>query len=163
MAYITTLFYPKVAYMPYPSVLIHKELLLSNKRGGRFQGLSSFIIILMNVYALSMVKFWWFHSWWLEIQGTEWDFGVFSGLEGVEKPNPRIYEIALERAGNIAPEEVLHIGDSMRKDYLPAKGVGMHALLLDRFKTPDAIEWSKSGATVLPDLVSVQEWLTSQN
>lgn len=94
------------------------------------------------------------------MQGSDWDFGIFSGLEGVEKPNPKIYEIALERAGNVAPEEVLHIGDSMRKDYIPARSVGMHALLLDRFKTSDAEEWRKSGATVLPDLVAVQEWLT---
>jgi len=34
---------------------------------------------------------------------------VFSGLEGVEKPNPKIYEIALERSRNIAPEQTLHI------------------------------------------------------
>ncbi|XVE67568.1 hypothetical protein DITRI_Ditri08aG0170900 [Diplodiscus trichospermus] len=94
-------------------------------------------------------------------QGSEWDFGVFSGLEGVEKPDPRIYKIALERAGNFAPEETLHIGDSMRKDYVPAKSVGMNALLLDRFKTPDAEEWRKSGAIVLPDLVAVQELLSS--
>lgn len=86
---------------------------------------------------------------------------MFSGLEGVEKPDPRIYEIALERAGNIAPEETLHIGDSMRKDYLPAKSIGMHALLLDRFKTPDAAEWRSSGAVVLPDLMEVQNFLTS--
>ena len=96
------------------------------------------------------------------MQGSEWDFGVFSGLEGVEKPNPKIYEIALERAGNIAPKEALHIGDSMRKDFEPAKSIGMHALLLDRFKTPDAVEWRKSGAVVLPDLLAAQEWLTSE-
>lgn len=86
---------------------------------------------------------------------------MFSGLEGVEKPNPRIYEIALERAGNLSPKEVLHIGDSMRKDYVPAKSIGMHALLLDRFKTADADEWRKSGAPVLPNLVAAKEWLTS--
>ncbi|KAL3616652.1 hypothetical protein CASFOL_039046 [Castilleja foliolosa] len=56
-----------------------------------------------------------------------------------------MYEIALERAGKIAPEEALHIGDSMRQDYWPAKTIGMHALLLDRFKTPDAKTWSKYG------------------
>lgn len=95
-------------------------------------------------------------------EGSEWDFGVFSGLEGVEKPDPRIYKIALERAGDVAAEEVLHIGDSMRKDYLPAKSVGMHALLVDRFKIPDAEDWRKSGATVLHDLVSTREWLTSE-
>lgn len=95
-------------------------------------------------------------------QGSDWDFGVFSGIEGVEKPDPRIYEIALERAGNMAPEEVLHIGDSMRKDYVPATSIGMHALLLDRFKTSDAEEWRKSGAVVLPDLEAAKEWLTSE-
>ncbi|RZC48232.1 hypothetical protein C5167_041183 [Papaver somniferum] len=95
-------------------------------------------------------------------KGTEWDFGVFSGLEGVEKPNPRIYEIALERAGNIPPEEVLHIGDSMRKDYIPATSLGMHGLLLDRFKTPDAKTWRDSGAPVLPDLEAAVTWLTSE-
>ncbi|CAH2049448.1 unnamed protein product [Thlaspi arvense] len=98
----------------------------------------------------------------VQYNGSAWDFGVFSGIEGVEKPDPRIYEIALERAGNVAPEEVLHIGDSMRKDYLPAKSVGMHALLLDRFKTPDADNWRKSGAPVLPDLVAAKEWLASE-
>ncbi|KAL7258556.1 hypothetical protein ACSBR1_004643 [Camellia fascicularis] len=82
-------------------------------------------------------------------EGSEWDFGVFFGLEGVEKPDPRLYEIALERAGNIALEEALHIRDSMCKDYLPAKSSGMHALLLDRFKTPDADNWRKSGVPVL--------------
>lgn len=95
----------------------------------------------------------------MTVQGSEWDFGVFSGLEGVEKPDPRIYKIAIERAGNIAPEEILHIGDSLRKDFIPAKSVGMHGLLLDRFKTSDAEEWRKSGAVVLPDLVATREWL----
>ncbi|KAL9226426.1 hypothetical protein vseg_002242 [Gypsophila vaccaria] len=96
-------------------------------------------------------------------QGSEWDFGVFSGLEGVEKPNPRIYEIALERAGNVAPEDALHIGDSFRKDYLPAKSLGMHAVLLDRFKIPDAEIWRKDGVPVFPDLASLQKLIDSGN
>jgi hypothetical protein len=50
----------------------------------------------------------------------------------------------------------------MRKDYEPAKSIGMHALLLDRFKTPEAVEWRKSGAVVLPDLTTTQEWLSSE-
>lgn len=94
-------------------------------------------------------------------QGSEWDFGVFSGVEGVEKPDPRIYKIALERAGSVEPEEVLHIGDSMRKDFVPARNVGMNAILLDRFKTADAESWRQSGATVFPDLNAVKEWLSS--
>lgn len=50
----------------------------------------------------------------------------------------------------------------MRKDYTLARSVGMHALLLDRFKTADAENWRKSGAVVLPDLVVAQEWLTKE-
>ncbi|KAL6629935.1 hypothetical protein ACP70R_029700 [Stipagrostis hirtigluma subsp. patula] len=92
-------------------------------------------------------------------QGSEWDFGVFSGVAGVEKPDPRIYEAALEAAGGVPPAEALHIGDSMRKDYAPARGVGMHALLLDRFRTADAEAWRRAGAPVLPDLVAAREWL----
>ncbi|KAH0770830.1 hypothetical protein KY290_014811 [Solanum tuberosum] len=92
-------------------------------------------------------------------QGSEWDFGVFSGLE---KPDPRIFEIALKKAGNVAPEAALHIGDSLKNDYLAARGVGMQALLLDRFKTADAVDWRKSGAIVLPDLIATKEWLTSE-
>ncbi|EPS68053.1 hypothetical protein M569_06719 [Genlisea aurea] len=93
-------------------------------------------------------------------QGSEWDFGVFSGLEGVEKPDRRIYEIALERGGkNVRPDEALHIGDSYRKDYLPSREVGMNAILLDRFGTSNAEMWRKSDAVVLPDLVAVQDWI----
>ncbi|XP_074577015.1 uncharacterized protein LOC141833462 [Curcuma longa] len=95
-------------------------------------------------------------------QGSEWDFSVFSGIVGVEKPDPKIYEIALEKAGNIAPEKALHIGDNIRKDYIPSQRAGMHAMLLDRFKTPDAESWRQIGAVVLPDLVAAQEWLTKE-
>ncbi|KAL6888755.1 hypothetical protein ACP4OV_009781 [Aristida adscensionis] len=92
-------------------------------------------------------------------KGSEWDFGVFSGVAGVEKPDPRIYEAALAAAGGVAPAAALHIGDSLRKDYAPARGVGMHALLLDRFGTADAEGWRRAGAPVLPDLVAAREWL----
>ncbi|XP_042458258.1 haloacid dehalogenase-like hydrolase domain-containing protein 3 isoform X2 [Zingiber officinale] len=88
--------------------------------------------------------------------------GTQSGIVGIEKPDPRIYEIALEMAGNIAPEEALHIGDSMHKDYIPSRSVGMSAMLLDRFKTSDAESWRDAGAVVLPDLVAVQELLTKE-
>ena len=66
----------------------------------------------------------------------------------MEKPDKKIYEIALEMAGNVRPEEALHIGDSFRKDYIPAHELGMHAVLLDRFKTLEAQKWSEAGAPV---------------
>ncbi len=38
------------------------------------------------------------------------DFVVCSALEGVEKPDPAIFELAAERAG-VAPDELLHAGN----------------------------------------------------
>jgi REG-2-like HAD superfamily hydrolase len=90
-------------------------------------------------------------------QGSEWDFGVFSGIEGVEKPDPRIFELALQKAGGIAPEQALHIGDNLRKDYLPARNMGMHALLLDRFQTKEHRAARAAGVPVFPDLSYAQK------
>jgi putative hydrolase of the HAD superfamily len=58
------------------------------------------------------------------------DFVVDSGEEGVEKPDPRIFEIALTR-GRVAPGEAAYIGDLYSIDVLGARGVGMRPVLLD--------------------------------
>lgn len=51
--------------------------------------------------------------------------------EGVEKPETRLFEIALERLG-FAPEETLHVGDNPVDDVEGARRAGMRAVLLDR-------------------------------
>ena len=53
-----------------------------------------------------------------------------SGLVGVEKPRPEIFQHALKSL-NAAPEESLYVGDVYSVDYLGAKGAGMHAILMD--------------------------------
>jgi HAD superfamily hydrolase (TIGR01509 family) len=58
------------------------------------------------------------------------DFVIDSAEEGVEKPDPRIFEIALGRAG-VAPEEAAYIGDLYSIDVLGARRVGLRAVLLD--------------------------------
>lgn len=63
--------------------------------------------------------------------GETFDVSVISGLVGVEKPDTRIYEIAIEHAA-IEPRKAVHIGDSMAMDVRPATEVGMTAVLLDR-------------------------------
>ena len=63
--------------------------------------------------------------------GETFDVSVISGLEGVEKPDPRIYRIAIERAG-LDPVRCVHVGDSPTMDVRPAREVGLHAILLDR-------------------------------
>lgn len=63
--------------------------------------------------------------------GETFDVSVISGLEGVEKPDPQIYRVAIDRAG-VAPERTAHIGDSVALDVRPATEVGINAILLDR-------------------------------
>lgn len=54
-----------------------------------------------------------------------------SALEGVEKPDPRFFQILLERTGSYA-ETTLHVGDLFHVDVIGARNAGLRALLLDR-------------------------------
>ena len=59
------------------------------------------------------------------------DVRVISGIEGVEKPDHRIFELALERAG-LPAEEAVYVGDNPFFDTDPAGAIGMFPVLLDR-------------------------------
>jgi putative hydrolase of the HAD superfamily len=59
------------------------------------------------------------------------DVTVISGIEGVEKPDTRIFEIALERAGVEASRSV-YVGDNPVFDAEPAREAGMIPVLIDR-------------------------------
>jgi putative hydrolase of the HAD superfamily len=50
---------------------------------------------------------------------------------GVEKPDGRIFSVALQRLG-LEPQEVVHIGDSYEADVVGARAVGITPILLDR-------------------------------
>ena len=54
-----------------------------------------------------------------------------SALVGSAKPDAEIFRYALERAG-VAPEQAIHIGDSVELDVQGASECGIHALLIDR-------------------------------
>jgi len=58
------------------------------------------------------------------------DLILDSQVEGVEKPDPRLFEIALERSGARA-ETTLHVGDFYWIDVRGARAAGVHAVLLD--------------------------------
>jgi putative hydrolase of the HAD superfamily len=63
--------------------------------------------------------------------GGRFRFVVFSQDHGIEKPDPRLFEIAIEEAG-CAGRELLHVGDSLRDDVGGAKGVGVRSVWLNR-------------------------------
>ena len=56
---------------------------------------------------------------------------TISGTTGIEKPDPRIFTLALDSLG-VAPEEAAHVGDSMRADVEGARAAGLVPVLIDR-------------------------------
>lgn len=64
------------------------------------------------------------------------DFVLCSAIERVEKPDPRIFERALRKAG-VRADEALHAGDDYEKDVLGAQRMGMRAVLVDHEKNAD--------------------------
>jgi HAD superfamily hydrolase (TIGR01549 family) len=55
---------------------------------------------------------------------------VDSGLEGVEKPDPRIFHLALDRLGT-SGEPALHVGDLYNVDVVGARAAGLEGWLFD--------------------------------
>ncbi len=60
------------------------------------------------------------------------DFVLDSAVVGVEKPDPRIFHIALERS-KVAADHALHVGDVYAMDVVGARQAGLHAALIDPF------------------------------
>jgi putative hydrolase of the HAD superfamily len=58
------------------------------------------------------------------------DFVIDSAVVGVEKPDPRIFQIGLAEAG-VGPDEAVHVGDLYTVDVLGARAAGIEAVLLD--------------------------------
>jgi len=58
------------------------------------------------------------------------DCVIDSFLEGVEKPDPRLFQIALSRSGASA-ERTLHVGDLYYVDVVGARAAGLSAVLYD--------------------------------
>lgn len=59
------------------------------------------------------------------------DFFIVSAIAGVEKPDPRIFDLTA-RAANYPPAEIVYIGDSIFHDIDGARRAGMDAILVDR-------------------------------
>lgn len=62
----------------------------------------------------------------------EWFDEVVASLEeGIEKPEPEIFGIALERLG-VSADDAVHVGDHPVDDIQGARGAGMRSILIDR-------------------------------
>jgi putative hydrolase of the HAD superfamily len=58
------------------------------------------------------------------------DFVIDSSEVGVEKPDPRIFAIALDRAG-VRADEAAYVGDLYSVDVLGARAAGLAGILID--------------------------------
>ena len=67
------------------------------------------------------------------------DFKVTSFEVGYDKPRPEIFQVALDRAG-VKPNEAIFVGDQYEQDIRGARGVGMHAVLIDRSQSTAVLD-----------------------
>jgi HAD superfamily hydrolase (TIGR01509 family) len=68
----------------------------------------------------------------------KFDHILDSADEGVEKPDPRFFDIALERSG-AAKSTTIHVGDLYYVDVMGARSAGLRGVLLDEANLrPDA-------------------------
>jgi len=81
------------------------------------------------------------------------DFVLDSHLVGVEKPDPRIFRLALRRAA-VAPEEAVFVGDLYSVDVLGARRAGMTGILLDPIGA-----WGERDCPRARDLLEVRDLL----
>ena len=81
------------------------------------------------------------------------DFVISSASVGLLKPQPQIFELALERAGVVA-EQTLHVGDHYYADIMGARSVGITPVLLDRKGTV-----SKADCLVINNLYELVNYL----
>ncbi|CAI4230828.1 unnamed protein product [Auanema sp. JU1783] len=75
------------------------------------------------------------------------DMVLISGELGIEKPDPRIFNLILKHFKLDSPSELLHIGDNLRKDYLGAKDIGAKAILFDPLLKDSSIDLSNKITT----------------
>jgi HAD superfamily hydrolase (TIGR01549 family) len=82
-----------------------------------------------------------------------------SAEEGVSKPDPELYAVALKQAG-CAPEEAVMVGDRIDNDIIPARSLGLHTIRIlqgyGRFQ-PETSEDERADWTVesLDELLSL--------
>jgi putative hydrolase of the HAD superfamily len=81
---------------------------------------------------------------------------VISGIEGMEKPDPAIFRLALERSG-VAPEDAVYVGDIPDFDVVPAAALGMFPVLIDRRGRHEAFDGPGVRIASMDELSSVLE------
>jgi len=59
------------------------------------------------------------------------DFMQYSSATGLQKPDPKVYEQALQAAGDVDPADAGHVGDELISDYFAPRKIGMSSFIID--------------------------------
>ena len=86
--------------------------------------------------------------------GNYFDVIVNSDMAGVKKPDPKIFELALNKA-NVNPEQSVMIGDDLEADVMGAISLGMEAILYNYHN--DKVE--DKTIKVIKDLKEIKKYL----
>jgi len=81
-------------------------------------------------------------------------FFIVSALAGVEKPDPRIFDLGV-RAANRPRTQIVYVGDSLFHDIEGAQRAGIDAILVDRNNRQR--DWNGARVQNLSDLISYIE------
>lgn len=82
------------------------------------------------------------------------EFVLDSEVVGIQKPDRRIFDLAVERL-DMPAERVLHVGDLYAVDVLGARAAGLDALLLDPFDVFAGLE----DVPRIPHVTELPDWL----
>jgi putative hydrolase of the HAD superfamily len=85
--------------------------------------------------------------------GTEVRVVVDSHVVGIAKPDPRIFEPALDHFPGIAHDRIAYVGDSVTMDVGGARAAGLHPVLLDPHGDHEGADFER--ITTLADLVAM--------
>jgi len=88
------------------------------------------------------------------LRGVE--FVVDSHLVGIEKPDPGIFRIALERM-DVEPRRAIFVGDIRSVDEAGARAAGMHFVLLDPYR-----DYAGPGTPSIDGIRDLGPWLESR-
>jgi len=85
------------------------------------------VAVLSNIYEFTANKVRKKFNGFLEL----FDYIALSCEIGIAKPNPKIFLLTLDKLG-AKPEEAVMVGDSIKRDIIPARQLNMDTILIDR-------------------------------
>ena len=82
------------------------------------------------------------------------EFVIVSAVVGLAKPDPAIFDLAVQRSG-CQPDELLYVGDSPAADIAGSRAAGWDSVLIANRHTEAVVPLKVSSLTELPQLLGV--------